>query len=876
METFGLYLLKSAVWLTGFTLVFLTVLRNERYFQLNRIYLLSGIVASIAFPFYTWHYAVITPSLTGTISISGIAAQVIPYSEPEIPFYWWFYAAGLGWLAFRLIWQTVKVIRKLRKTGYEVSGPVKLVRTAEYAASFSFFSYVFVNPSTSDVETREIVNHEREHIEQRHWFDLLLVEVLCMLQWFNPFVWVYAHLIRQNHEYLADEKALQCTSDPAIYQATLLNQLLGAPVISLANSFSYSLNKKRFKMMKKSIHSPFRKLRLLLILPLMALVFYAFAKPEYVTAGTDRVSLVTANQDEKVGILKGKVVDPDGKPLAGAAVVIKGTTIGTISDKEGNFKLKDVPLDKEVVISYVGYQTVQTRADVENSMLIKMDRTSVGIDKVVVVGYGESGTAPVAINDKIDPNHPPLYVVDGVITEKRRAEYFMSVGVESVNVLKGKSATDKYGEKGINGVVELILKKDSPNSSLSEPAVSGSAIKFSDSKNPPLFIVDDSPVSESIFKAINPERIYSVNVLKGEAAIKKFGDKAKNGVVEVILKTNTKPLVYTDSLTRQRISVRTNEFNQYGNSKATPLFVLDGVIIDKAKMDAIKPDNIESISVLKDKSATALYGEKGKDGVILITSKKKGAVSAESQIKKMISAPGEGTKSSGVFTAVEQMPQFVGGYKELMKFLMNHIRYPHDAQVVNVQGQVLVNFVISRTGKVENAKVIKSIHPALDAEALRVVNLMPDWLPGKQQGAAVDVSYSIPIEFVLQRNEKKSDEVTVVGYGKMGKKEGEPFVVVEEMPQFPGGETEMMKFIGNNVKYPAQAVKENIQGKVLVKFVIKSDGKIDMIKVLRGVHPALDAEAMRVIGLMPDWIPGKQGGKPVDVSYTVPIQFKLQ
>ena len=73
METFGIYLLKSAVWLTGFTLVFLTVLRNERYFQLNRIYLLSGIVASLVFPLYTWHYAVIIPSEpTGNISLSGI------------------------------------------------------------------------------------------------------------------------------------------------------------------------------------------------------------------------------------------------------------------------------------------------------------------------------------------------------------------------------------------------------------------------------------------------------------------------------------------------------------------------------------------------------------------------------------------------------------------------------------------------------------------------------------------------------------------------------------------------------------------------------------------------------------------------------------
>src|SRR5665647_1697634 len=217
METLGLYLLKSAVWLTGFTIVFLVVLRNERYFRLNRIYLLSGIVAAIVFPFYTWHYAVILPSVqvdfTTTSSVSAVAMAL---SVTKIPIYWWFYLVGLVCLVIRLFWQTGMVVRKLRKTGYVKTGSVKLVRTPEYDGSFSFFSFVFVNPSITDIETKEIVNHEREHIQQRHWFDLLLVELLCMLQWFNPFVWIYARLIRQNHEYLADEKAcLLYTSDAA-------------------------------------------------------------------------------------------------------------------------------------------------------------------------------------------------------------------------------------------------------------------------------------------------------------------------------------------------------------------------------------------------------------------------------------------------------------------------------------------------------------------------------------------------------------------------------------------------------------------------------------------------------------------------------------
>ncbi len=153
METIGLYLLKSAVWLTGFALVFLVVLRNERYFQLNRIYLLTGIVASVVFPFYTWHYAVIIPSFpVAEVSVSDLTAVAVMPVKVTLPVYWWFYMAGIALLFIRLTRQTWMVIRKLQKAGYVKSGPVKLVRTSEYAASFSFFSFVFVNPSTTDIE----------------------------------------------------------------------------------------------------------------------------------------------------------------------------------------------------------------------------------------------------------------------------------------------------------------------------------------------------------------------------------------------------------------------------------------------------------------------------------------------------------------------------------------------------------------------------------------------------------------------------------------------------------------------------------------------------------------------------------------------------
>ena len=215
METIGLLLIKSAAWLAGFALVYLVVLRNERYFRLNRLYLLCGIAASLLFPFYTFHYNVVIPFNPNVNAMVGelTAGAIVPEESIAPTLYFWIYLTGITAVLLRLLFQTWKIIRKLRETGYEQIGVAKIVRTSEYASSFSFFSYVFVNPSTSTHEMQEIMNHEREHIQQRHWLDLLLVELICVVQWFNPFAWIYARLVRQNHEFLADEKALQCSVD---------------------------------------------------------------------------------------------------------------------------------------------------------------------------------------------------------------------------------------------------------------------------------------------------------------------------------------------------------------------------------------------------------------------------------------------------------------------------------------------------------------------------------------------------------------------------------------------------------------------------------------------------------------------------------------
>ncbi len=119
------------------------------------------------------------------------------------------------------------------------------------------------------------------------------------------------------------------------------------------------------------------------------------------------------------------------------------------------------------------------------------------------------------------------------------------------------------------------------------------------------------------------------------------------------------------------------------------------------------------------------------------------------------------------------------------------------------------------------------------------------------------------------------DEIIVEEKKPEPKKE-EVFTAVEQMPQFPGGEAELMKYIANHIKYPTMAAENNIQGRVVVKFVVKKDGSVGEVQVLRGKDPDLDKEAVRVVRTLPKFIPGKMNGQAVSVWFTLPINFKLQ
>ena len=134
------------------------------------------------------------------------------------------------------------------------------------------------------------------------------------------------------------------------------------------------------------------------------------------------------------------------------------------------------------------------------------------------------------------------------------------------------------------------------------------------------------------------------------------------------------------------------------------------------------------------------------------------------------------------------------------------------------------------------------------------------------------VEDEVEIEKELEIEETETDEDEIV---EVEEDDEEFFMVVENMPEFPGGDLGLMKFIQKNVKYPAIAKEYNITGKVYVSFIVDKQGKVTNVKIVRGVDKNLDAEALRVVSLLPKYKPGKQRGKSVRVMFTIPINFTL-
>ncbi|MCF8360451.1 MAG: carboxypeptidase-like regulatory domain-containing protein [Prolixibacteraceae bacterium] len=461
MEAFGKYLLQMACWLAGFWVIYHTLLRKETHYKLNRWFLLAGLFASMVFPLFPLQYRVVKslPDIPLEVGATAAAAeQEFRHNFAPADILLFLYLAGVTFFVLRFVLQIVK-LKRLQASSKRVSvNNTDVYQLEKETAPFSFFSKIFVSKSMGNATVLEtVVAHEKVHIEEHHWADLLLYELARALQWFNPLMHLYRKAMMQNHEYLADLGAIGNGIQTRNYQAILINQMFGIPVLQMVSSFTMFNPGKRITMMKKNKSKPAKKLKVLWAVPVIAIILFAFAEPKYEYSG---VSDIPAGKNTITA--KGVVTDADGNALPGTSVIIANTNIGTVSNINGEFELEGIRPDAEIVFSFVGFETQKLK--VKKSMKITMEKHVYKINPSLTVVEEKVAPPPPPpppkslLDIKGKDGKKPLVVVDGKIYEGDISEIDTET-IQSMSVIKDESATKTYGSKGENGVIEIITKR---------------------------------------------------------------------------------------------------------------------------------------------------------------------------------------------------------------------------------------------------------------------------------------------------------------------------------------------------------------------------------------------------------------------------------
>jgi TonB family protein len=286
----------------------------------------------------------------------------------------------------------------------------------------------------------------------------------------------------------------------------------------------------------------------------------------------------------------------------------------------------------------------------------------------------------------------------------------------------------------------------------------------------------------------------------------------------------------------------------FSGKRSEPIVIIDGVITEKNSRDAIKDlgYNMGISKLIYGKEATDKYGDKAVPGAWEITTRKK--------------ALEMGLKPPYPRLAPDDYPTFQNKrYDNFTEWVGSQIKYPAAAQTKKQEGWVALNFNVELNGTISNIVSTIPVDPILSDEVIRVVKSSPKWDAPKNRNVDEPFASSVTLKFKLP------DRVLTEA----------PFVVVEQMPMYPGGDGELLKFLKNNTKYPEPAKANKIQGRVIIRFIVSTEGKAEGVSVLKGVDPQLDAEAIRVTSMVNGFKPGLQGGKAVGVWYMVPINFSL-
>ena len=611
---FLIYDAKVAVLIAVFYMFYRLMLARETFHRVNRLVLLLTAVASFVLPLcvITMHETV-TMEAMPVMTVDNLTVDdVAPMPEPVVETPWWqillpvLFMIGMVVTIGHTLMSMFRILMLIKRSEKhpQSDGTTICVSGNANVPPFSWMHYIVMNQSDYAERNAAILAHERGHIRLRHSWDLLLVDTLTALQWFNPAMWMLRSDLRAIHEYEADGEVLSLGINARQYQYLLITKAASIGGYSLANGISHSTLKNRINMMLHKKSSQTSLLKLLALVPIVGLALAVNAEKVQDVVYTNTVApsaeelvneeILQAEPQpaEVVDEAKNKpitfqvVFSPEDSPIAGVPVLIVETgkpVKSAETDKDGKFVLDNPVVGSLVTFTVVNY-----------SKGIRITKDMVAKGDVVKVAFGANRSEKEEPEGTPDPNKA-YDVVD-----------------EMPQFPGGPSALFEFISKNIQ------YPKEAENANLQGRVIVSFVVEKDGS-------VSNAKVVRPIDPLLDAEALRVVNSMPKWIPGKQNGEAFRiKYTVPVTFRLEDGIKGADDPLIERTAAYLAGYYAAKNGLPPTlqSLILVDGKEVSYDELGKIKSESIDHMDVLKDKSAIEKYGEKAKDGVILITTKK--------------------------------------------------------------------------------------------------------------------------------------------------------------------------------------------------------------------------------------------------------------
>ncbi|MNJ91676.1 Gram-negative bacterial tonB protein [compost metagenome] len=642
------YILQVNIYLLVFYGFYKLLLDKETYFTLNRIYLLSAGLLSLAIPFLRFEWFTEQPvtqpfsvgagqlnDLMTEVMVGNVTPDRLSLGNLAVSIY----LLGVLFFFGKFIWQLLSISKLLKRT--------------DKGTAFSFFKHKRIDKDLPQLST--IQKHEEIHIRQYHSMDIILFEVLAIFTWFNPVIYAYKNGIKHIHEYLADEEAAKVQGDKAEYALLLLSKAFGVPQSSLTNSFfNKSLIKKRIFMLHKPRSRKAAILKYGMFLPLFAIALTmssaTIRNNKNIKKIADEIPLNTP-----IEVIKEVVKETINIPVAPQSVkkaTVTGQTTGIIEPGWEDFY--------KYAKRTIKYPGAAHKAQLQGTTMIKFKVADGLVENAAIVAKLGEGCDAEAMRVIVSyPRYKDIkdgdytlkvkFVFDGATTPLKNETVAAVKGYRALNEITIIGYATLYKETTDDNKIYDFVSIDKQPSFIGGMAFFYAYLK-KEVKYPAEAVKNN--VQGKVFLSFIVEMDGSLTNIKVERRLGSGTDEEAIRVLEespkwtpgiqngrpVRVKYNI-PISFSLNKTINQSGKSQGQINNsesssfssnnitvtgYGTKTANaPLYVIDGKIMENADVNTIKPENIHSINILKDASATAIYGAKGANGVIIITTKGK-------------------------------------------------------------------------------------------------------------------------------------------------------------------------------------------------------------------------------------------------------------